>query len=151
KGRSIAPGVFSPLSAAGSLLRRLVLCYVRFAMDDTDTKIAALIADLEHPDKPKIRAAVDALIPLAAKSVELQTTLNDALNDRRRKNHWPVAYILGHLSQPSDAVVQTLQAALDHPEPDIRWAIALLLVRMAKVEARLIEALIRLCAEGTVN
>ena len=119
-------------------------------MDAAD-KIAALIADLEESDKPKIRAAVDALIPLAADSVELRTALNEALNDPQRKNHWPLAYVLGHLPQPSGAAVRTLLDGLDHREPDIRWAIALLLVRMAKVEGSLVELLIELCATGTSN
>src|SRR4029077_18542548 len=120
-------------------------------MDDPDSKIAALVTDLEHFDKPKIRAAVDALIPLAAESAALQTTLSDALNNPQLKNHWSVAYILGHLPQPSGAVVRTLLAGLDHREPDIRWAIALLLVRMAKAEGSLVQLLIELCATGTSN
>lgn len=118
-------------------------------MNDADTKIAALIADLEHPDKPKIRAAVNALIPLVAESAALQATLNDALNDRRRKNRWSVAYILGHLPQPSGAVVRTLLDGLDHPEPDIRWAIVLLLIRIAKANESLVKLLTELCAAGT--
>jgi len=121
------------------------------AMDDADTNIAALLAELDHPDKPKIRAAVDALITLADKSPALQTQLNDALNDRRRKNHWAVAYVLGRISQPSDAVVRSLLDGLDHREPDIRWAIELLLLRIAKGNSRLLEALMRLCADGTAN
>jgi len=119
-------------------------------MDAAD-KIAALITDLEQSDKPKIRTAVDALIPLAADSAELRTTLIAALNDPQRKNHWPVAYVLGHLPQPAGAVVRTLLDGLDHREPDIRWAIALLLVRMAKAEGNLVELLIGLCATGTSN
>jgi HEAT repeat protein len=118
---------------------------------DNAEKIASLITDLEHSDKPRIRLAVDALIALAADSPELKTTLNELINDPRRRNHWPVAYILGHLPQPSGAVVRTLLDSLDHREPDIRWAIALLLVRMAKAEGNLVELLIELCAAGTAN
>jgi len=120
-------------------------------MDDPDSKIAALIADLEHSDKPKIRAAVDELIPLAQNSSNLRARLNELLNDPRRQHHWPVAYILGHLPQPSGAVVRTLLDGLDHREPDIRWAIALLLVGMAKTEVGLVKLLIELCAAGTSN
>jgi len=58
---------------------------------------------------------------------------------------------LAHLPQPSGTVIQTLLGGLDHREPDIRWAIALLLVRMAKTEASLVQRLTELCATGTSN
>ena len=117
-------------------------------MDDSD-KIAALIAGLEQSDKSKIRAAVDALISLAVESAPLQNTLSEALNDPQRKHHWPIAYILGHLPHPSNAVVRALLDGLDHREPDIRWAIALLLLRIAQTDSRLVELLIDLCTTGT--
>jgi HEAT repeat protein len=40
---------------------------------------------------------------------------------------------------------------LDHREPDIRWAIVLLLVRIAKSENSIIGPLIDLCRIGTAN
>jgi len=40
---------------------------------------------------------------------------------------------------------------LDHREPDIRWAIVLLLVRIAKSENSIINLLIELCESGTSN
>lgn len=113
--------------------------------------IAALLADLDHPDKPRIRAAVDALINLAAQWIDLRAALEQRLIDPQRENRWPVAYILGHLPQPSAGVVQALLDGLDHREPDIRWAIGLLLVRMAKAESHLVKPLMKVCAAGTAN
>ncbi len=118
---------------------------------DNDANIAALLADLDQSDKPTIRAAVDALIALATDSAALRAALNELLEDPRRKNHWPIAYILGHLPLPSGAVVRTLLESLDHREPDIRWAIALLLVRMAQTEGDLVKLFSGLCAAGTSN
>jgi HEAT repeat protein len=116
-----------------------------------DVQIANLIADLDHPDKPTIRAAVDALISLATGSADFQQILQQRLTEPGHRNYWPAAYVLGHLPYPSGAVIQNLIEALDHREPDIRWAIALLLVRIAKTHGDLIKSLADLCTTGTVN
>lgn len=116
-----------------------------------DQRIAALIADLEHHDKPTIRAAVDALIRLATNSPSLCEKLNQRLSAGGHQNYWPVAYILGNLPQPSRDAQSALLGALDHRDPDIRWAIALLLVRMAKEKPELINSLIHLSAAGSCN
>jgi hypothetical protein len=120
-------------------------------MNGVEEKIVALMADLDHPEKPKIRAAVDALIDLSADAPGLRAALEQALNDEQRKNRWAVAYVLGHLPQPSGAAIRVLLGNLDHREPDIRWAIALLLVRIAKAEGDLANLLLALSAGGTVN
>lgn len=116
-----------------------------------DTAIAALIADLDHHDKPVIRAAVDALLPLAEQSPEVRALLSERLNRPGQKTDWPIAYVLGQLPSPSEAVVRTLFDALDHREPDIRWAMALLLVRIAKQDSNIIGRLIDFSASGTAN
>jgi HEAT repeat protein len=116
-----------------------------------DAHVAELIADLDHPDKPKIRAAVDALIARAADSPELRDLLERRLGEPDHRNYWPVAYVLGNLPNPCPAVTVGLLEALDHREPDIRWAISLLLARIAKDNVELVAALIRLCASGTDN
>ena len=117
---------------------------------ETD-RLAALIADLDHPDKPTLRAAVDQLIGLARESAQVRTALDRRLNELGRRNYWPVGYILGHLPQPSGATIRNLLDTLDHREPDIRWAIVLLLVRIAKSENSIIGPLIDLCRIGTAN
>ncbi len=114
-------------------------------------QVAELIADLDHPDKPTIRAAVDALISLATASPDIQQTLHQRLIETGHRNYWPAAYILGHLPHPSGVVIQTLIEALDHREPDIRWAIALLMVRIVKTEGDLLSLLVELSKTGTTN
>jgi HEAT repeat protein len=117
---------------------------------ETD-RLAALIADLDHPDKPTIRAAVNQLIGLARESAQVRTALDRRLTELGQRNYWPVAYILGHLPQPSGVTIRNLLDSLDHREPDIRWAIVLLLVRIAKSEISIIGLLIDLCRSGTAN
>ena len=114
-----------------------------------DDKIAALIADLDHSDKPRIRAAVDALIPLAAAAPALADELNRLLDDSRGKHRWPAAYILAHLPHPSRPVFTVLLNALDHSDADIRWAVMLLLVRLAKTNRDIIGLLLELRETGT--
>jgi HEAT repeat protein len=116
-----------------------------------DVQIAKLIADLDHPDKPTIRTAVDALISLATESPAFQQILHQRLAESGHRNYWSAAYVLGHLPHPSALVIQNLIEALDHREADIRWAIALLLVRIAKTDGELINRLIDLCGAGTAN
>jgi HEAT repeat protein len=114
-------------------------------------RLAALIADLDHPDKPTLRAAVDELIVLATNNEPVRETLDQRLIEPDHKNYWPVAYILGHLPKPSGVALRTLLQTLDHPEPDIRWAISLLLVKIAKSEGSVVNLLIDLCHNGTAN
>ena len=116
-----------------------------------DDKIAALIADLDHSDKPRIRAAVDALIPLAADAPALADELNRLLDDSRGRHPWPAAYVLAHLPHPSQRVFETLLNTLDHPDPDIRWAIMLLLVRLAKTDSGIVRLLLDLRRTGTAT
>ena len=120
-------------------------------MECEPIQAAALIADLDRQDKPAIRAAVDKLITLAAESARLREILDRRLTESGHQNYWPVAYVLGHLPKPSGAALQSLFDALDHREPDIRWAIALLLIRMAKIDRAIVQRLMQLAAAGTEN
>ena len=133
--------------AAGGLISTRERAFVTKA----ESEIAALIADLDHHDKPTIRAAVDALFPLAGQSADLRALLLERLTQPEKKNYWPVAYILGQLPSPNDTVIRVLLDTLDHQEPDIRWAVALLLVRLAKNDDTQIDRLIELSANGTAN
>ena len=85
--------------------------------------LAVLIADLDRPDKPTIRAAVDKLIERAANSESVRHALERRLTEPDHRNYWPAAYILGHLPDPSAATIGILLDTLNHSEPDIRWAI----------------------------
>jgi HEAT repeat protein len=120
-------------------------------MNGDDEPTAALIEALDDPDKPKIRAAVDALITLASKDRAAREAMEQALADGQQKNLWALAYVLGHLPQPSGATIRTLLAGLDHREPDIRWAMALLLVRMAGSTPSIVDLLTELCRTGSPN
>jgi HEAT repeat protein len=120
-------------------------------MDRGDDKIAALMADLENSDKPTLRKAVDALIRIAAEDAKIATTLSERLHDPGCKNHWSIAYILASLPSPTQSSVQVLMGTLDHRDPDIRWAVALTLIRLAKADKRVLQLLIELASKGTAN
>jgi HEAT repeat protein len=119
-------------------------------MNGEEERNAALIADLEHSEKPKIRAAADALIALAGSDPTVRATL-EALGSAQRKNTWAIAYVLGHLPQPSGTTIRALIAALDHQDPDIRWAIALLLIKLAGTEGEVANLLLEVSDQGTAN
>ena len=57
--------------------------------------------------------------------------------------------MLAHLPHPSRRVFAVLLNALDHPDPDIRWAVTLLLVRLAKTDSGIVELLLDLRRTGT--
>ncbi len=111
--------------------------------------IETLIAGLRASDKSEVRAAVDALIALFAELPEVKSRLERLLASPRPYPVWPVAYVLGHLPRPSASTVAKLLECLDHPESDIRWAIALLLVRIAKMDGSLVALLLELRKTGT--
>jgi HEAT repeat protein len=113
-----------------------------------ETDVGALIADLEHNEKPVIRAAANALISLAETSVELRDRLHRRMGDPQVKNLWAVAYVLAHLPQPSRDVTQRLLESLGHHDPDIRWAIGLLLAHLANRDEEITRQLLRLCTAG---
>ena len=115
---------------------------------DSVIDITALIADLEHSEKPIIRAAVNTLVSLAGNSAELQATLHRKMGDPQVKNSWAIAYVLAHLPQPSRDVVQRLLGSLGHSDADIRWAMGLLLVRLAGTDEGITHELLRLCTIG---
>ena len=117
-------------------------------MNDPDEKLAALIAELDDLDKRRIRAAVDALVPLATGSSELRESLNALLNHPQRRNRWPIAYLLGSLPEPSAEVLEVLVETLGSPDSDIRWAVLLLLVRSGKTDARIVNLLLDLLETG---
>ena len=120
-------------------------------MEFDRSQTEALIADLDHHDKPTIRTAVDQLIRLAGEFPQLREILDRRLTEAGHRNYWPVAYVLGHLPQVSASALEVLIETLDHREPDIRWAIALLLTTIAKIDKPIVERLMRLVASGSAN
>jgi HEAT repeat protein len=120
-------------------------------MDRGDDKIATLLADLEKSDKPTLRRAVDALIPIAAEDPQIAATLRELLNNPSRESRWPIAYVLASLPSPTQTSIRVLSATLDHRDPDIRWAVALMLIRLARTDRQVLKSLIELAAKGTAN
>ena len=120
-------------------------------MDSGDHNLATLIADLEESDKPALRKAVDELVRMVADDAEIGTILSELLSDPCRKNRWPIAYILASLPSPPQSSIEVLIETLDHRDPDIRWAVALTLIRLAKADRRVLQLLIALASKGTVN
>ena len=118
-------------------------------MTEEPQDIATLIQDLESADKPVIRRAVDALIPLLARSPGLAVRLTDLLRQPQRKNLWAIAYVLAHIPQVSTPLLEVLGHTLDNGDPDIRWAVALLLTRLANSDRRVLEILLELLRQGT--
>jgi HEAT repeat protein len=114
----------------------------------SETDVAELIADLGSDEKPIVRAAVNALIALAENSAELRATLQSKMKDPQPNNLWAIAYVLAHLPQPSRDVVQRLLDSLGHKDADIRWAIGLLLVRLAATDEWTTRELLRRCSCG---
>lgn len=120
-------------------------------MKDDPEKIAALLDSLDRPDKSAIRAAVDSLIPIASRNPEICDSLNQRLMDPLRKNRWAIAYILAHVPHPSKDCHNVLVETLDSQDPDIRWAVGLLLVRLAKSDRLIASRLFDLLKSGTSN
>lgn len=120
-------------------------------MKDDPEKISALLDSLNQSDKSAIRAAVDSLIPIVSSSPEVRDSLHQLLMDPSRKNRWPIAYILAHLPNPPEACHKVLLETLDSQDPDIRWAVALLLVRLAKNDHAIESRLLGLLKSGTSN
>ena len=120
-------------------------------MDPGDPDLALLLADLEKPDKPTLRKAVDALIGIAATDVRIAATLSQLLNDPSRKNRWPVAYILASLPSPPPTCIAVLIETLGHRDPDLRWAVTLMLIRLAKTDRQVLNLLTDLVSKGTTN
>lgn len=120
-------------------------------MNRGDPKLAPLLADLEKPDKPALRKAVDALISMATDEARIADALSELLNDPSRKNRWPIAYILANLPSPPPTCIAVLIETLDHRDADIRWAVTLILIRLAKTDGHVLKLLVDLVSEGTAN
>lgn len=101
-------------------------------MDEESEKIAALIKSLSHPDKKVIREGADALISIAAFTPQLAERLRRLLDEAPVEKRWPIAYVLAHIAPLSASCLDVLKDTLESSDPDIRWAAALLLVRLAK-------------------
>ena len=114
-------------------------------------QIAEWLDALDQPNKQMLRAAVDGLIAVLPDSPETGKNLQHLLRDSQRKNRWPIAYILAHLPHPPAESLEILLDALDNPDPDVRWAVILLLARLTEAQSTVIQLASSLFATGTVT
>src|SRR5262249_10497517 len=87
---------------------------------------------LADTDKKRIRQAVDALVALAPTNSDLPAMMNSVLARAPIEARWPIAYALAQMASPSEACCAALEAALAATDPDIRWAIGVLLARVGR-------------------
>jgi HEAT repeat protein len=118
-------------------------------MEELTDEIASLIEALNHPDKRTIRRAADSLISVAPRFPELAHRLDQLLGAGGLESRWPIAYVLAHISSPSSLCLQVLKETLDSKDPDIRWAISLLFVRLAKNDNAIVALFLDLLKTGT--
>jgi HEAT repeat protein len=118
---------------------------------DADT-VAVLIQSLGHADKKIIRRSVDALVELAHGAPELRDEVAAAMARAPADKRWPMAYVLAQVAPLDDACFAALKDGLDRSDPDIRWAIIVLLARLAKQPgSNIAERLIALAKSGTAT
>jgi len=115
-------------------------------MDGDSAQLDLLIKSLDQPDKKALREGVEALISMASSTPEVADRLRALLCRAPAEKRWPIAYVLAQISPLSTECLDALKGALGENDPDIRWAVALLLVRLAKksdsgVAAHLIDLL----------
>ncbi|MBI2347140.1 MAG: HEAT repeat domain-containing protein [Deltaproteobacteria bacterium] len=117
-------------------------------MEKESRQLLSLIHSLNQPDKRALRQAVDALISTAPRFPHLARELECLLAEKPGTENWPVAYVLAHISSPSPLCLRVLGETLGATDPDIRWAVVLLLVRLAKQNARIVGLLFDLLKSG---
>jgi len=117
--------------------------------EDANT-IATLIQSLADSDKKIIRQSVDALVELAQRAPEVHGAVAAAMAAVVTDKRWPMAYVLAQIAPVDDACFVALKDGLDRSDPDIRWAVVVLLVRLSKQSGgNIVERLIALAESGT--
>jgi HEAT repeat protein len=117
-------------------------------MDARSAAIDALIVSLGDSRKYVVRKAADALIACLEEVPDLPGKLERLLADAGNKNHWALAYVLAHLSHPPALSIGVLLKDLGNSDPDVRWAILLLLAKLAKEHAGILEMVLDLLQSG---
>jgi len=117
-------------------------------VEDTQ-KIDLLIESLKHPEKKVIRQAAERLIAMAPQVPELAPKLNRLLTITPDQYRWPIAYVLARISPPSPPCLEVLKETLGSGDSDIRWAAAVLLVRLGNADKGVTALLRDLLRTGT--
>jgi HEAT repeat protein len=119
-------------------------------MVEYSENIARLIESLGHPDKRIIRQSVDALVELGSRTPEIRGAVAAAMSLAPADKRWPMAYVLAQIAPLDDTCFAALEDGLGGTDPDIRWAVVVLLVRLAKQRGgNIVERLIALTKSGT--
>jgi vesicle coat complex subunit len=118
-------------------------------MEEVPEEIASLIESLGHSDKRIIRRAAESLISAAPQLPFLAQKLDQLLHAGKTERRWPIAYVLARISSPSSLCLEVLKETLDSKDPDIRWAIAVLLVGLAKNAREMLPLFFDLLRTGT--
>lgn len=118
-------------------------------MEEESKRVLSLIQSLNQRDKRALRQAVDDLISTAPGFPHLAEQLDRLLGEKPGAESWPIAYVLAHISSPSSLCLRVLGEALGTTDPDIRWAVALLLVRLAKQDHGIVGLLFDLLKSGS--
>lgn len=101
-------------------------------MDEESHKIAALVESLDRGDKKEMRRAAEALIAYGKTAAHLADKLHALMETAPAETRWPIAYVAVQIAPPTTACLDALQTALNGADPDIRWAIAVLLADLGK-------------------
>jgi HEAT repeat protein len=118
-------------------------------LDQESEKLERLFASLNHPDKARVRNAVETLIRLVREHPYLVEHLQRLLVETDEEKRWPIAYVLGHVSEPPSLALNVLLESLGTTDPDIRWAVTLLLIDLGKRNWQVVEHLVHLLRGGT--
>src|SRR5713226_1268129 len=120
-------------------------------MEEISEEIAALIQSLKQSDKKILRKAAETLISMAPRLPFLAQRLDQLLNESPAESRWPIAYVLAHISPPSSLCLEVLKETLGSKDPDIRWAISVLLVRLGKSNKSIVALFLDLLKTGTAT
>lgn len=114
-----------------------------------DDPSAVLLADalgeaLGDPVREVSKAAAEALVRIGLRQRGVEDALRRALRceDPRRRYHAAAAF--ARLAPPSPSLVPALVAALGHPEGDVRWGAARLLVDTGRLHGEVLGILLGL-------
>ncbi len=110
--------------------------------------VQALSDALGDPVKAVGRAASDALVELAGRNDDIETSIERALRGPDRHQRWRAAFTLARVSPPGPNLLPALVEGLGSPDGDVRWASAKLIVQTGRQHAEVLHLLIGLVRGG---
>lgn len=110
--------------------------------------VDALGDALGDPAREVSRAASEALAAIGLRQRGVEETLRRALRSDHPVRRYRAAATLARLAPPSSSLVPALVDALDHPEGDVRWGAARLLVDTGRLHGEVLGILLGLLRAG---